>query len=121
MLASLIVQLETKTILIPTGEQDYRSPNITLLPGVGTTGDTLRVYAIKDGQYAYGYWDSEGEFESTIEQYTWIMYMSLSDIITVYTFNNDSVQEIERQEFDVVERTKLTVGSEDWYRTVTFA
>ena len=35
---------------------------ITLLPGVGKTGDTLRVYAIKDGQYAYGYWDSEGEF-----------------------------------------------------------
>ena len=26
---------------------------ITLLPGVGQTGDTLRVYAIKDGQYAY--------------------------------------------------------------------
>ena len=39
-----------------------------------------------------------------------------SDIITVYTFNNDSVQEIERQEFDVVERTKLTVGGEDWYQ-----
>ena len=39
-----------------------------------------------------------------------------SDIITVYTFNNDSVQEIERQEFDVVERTKLTYGSEDWYQ-----
>ena len=33
---------------------------------------------------------------------------------TVYTFNNDSVQEIERQEFDVVERTKLTVRGEDW-------
>ena len=89
---------------------------ITLLPGVGTTGDTLRVYAIKDGQYAYGYWDSEGEFESTPGTIYMDNVYESSDIITVYTFNNDSVQEIERQEFDVVERTKLTVGSEDWYQ-----
>ena len=89
---------------------------ITLLPGVGQTGDTLRVYAIKDGQYAYGYWDSAGEFISTPGTiYMDNVYQS-SDTITVYTFNNDDVQGIERQEFDVVERTKLTVGSENWYQ-----
>ena len=89
---------------------------ITLLPGVGSTGDTLRVYAIKDGQYAYGYWDSAGEFQSTPGTiYTDNVYES-SDIITVYTFTNDSVQGIERQEFDTVERTKLTKGSENWYQ-----
>jgi len=87
-----------------------------LLPGVGSTGDTLRVYAIKDGQYAYGYWDSAGEFQSTPGTiYTDNVYES-SDIITVYTFTNDSVQGIERQEFDTVERTKLTKGSENWYQ-----
>ena len=47
-------------ILDPTSRSHY---NFT--SGVGKTGDTLRVYAIKDGQYAYGYWDSEGEFVST--------------------------------------------------------
>ena len=89
---------------------------VTLLPGVGTTGDTLRVYAIKDGQYAYGYWDSEGEFQSTPGTIYMDNVYESSDIITVYTFNNDSIQDIERQEFDVVERTKLTYGSEDWYQ-----
>ena len=89
---------------------------ITLLPGVGKTGDTLRVYAIKDGQYAYGYWDSAGEFISTPGTIYMDNVYESSDIITVYTFNNDDVQGIERQEFDVVERTKLTVGSENWYQ-----
>ena len=74
------------------------------------------MYAIKDGQYAYGYWDSAGEFISTPGTiYMDNVYQS-SDTITVYTFNNDDVQGIERQEFDVVERTKLTVGSENWYQ-----
>ena len=104
-----------------TGEPRIRldtqeGSTVTLLPGVGTTGDTLRVYAIKDGQYAYGYWDSEGEFQSTPGTIYMDNVYESSDIITVYTFNNSDVQGIERQEFDIVERTKLTKGSEDWYQ-----
>ena len=89
---------------------------VTLLPGVGKDGDTLRVYAIKDGQYAYGYWDSAGEFASTPGTIYMDNVYESSDIITVYTFTNNKSQGIERQEFDVVERTKLTVGSENWYQ-----
>ena len=88
---------------------------VTLLPGVGKTGDTLRVYAIKDGQYAYGYWDSAGDFISTPGTIYMDNVYDTSDTITVYTFTNDSSQGIERQEFDVVERTKLTQGTSSWY------
>jgi len=99
-----------------TALDQQEGSTITLLPGVGTTGDTLRVYAIKDGQYAYGYWDSEGEFVSTPGTIYMDNVYESSDIITVYTFNNDSVQGIERSEFDAVERTKITKGTEDWYQ-----
>ena len=101
--------------------QNQPGSTITLRDGVGVAGDELRVHIISDGEYRFGYYDSSDDFISTAgeDSTTPIIYFDTAyaqnQKITVYQFSNHDVQKIERQNFDVVERTSFNVGSSEFY------
>lgn len=91
---------------------------ITLADDIGASGDKLRVFVMgwddstqSGGDYRFGYYDVDGKFVST----PGVLYINknynLGDIITVYQFSNHDSQDIDRQSFDVVERTELLPGT----------
>ena len=104
----------------PTIPLDQQSGStIKLNDTVGVAGDTLRVYVTgwddstqSGGDYRFGYFDSAGEFVSTPGQLHLSPDIAFGDAITVYQFSNHDSQGIDRQSFDVVERTTLSSGTE---------
>jgi hypothetical protein len=78
-------------------------------------GDILNVYITSDGEYRYGYFDSGNEFVSTPGTLYLDSAYTSGDTITVYQFSNHDSQGFDRQQYDVVDRITLTVGTEDWY------
>jgi hypothetical protein len=88
---------------------------IRLLPGVGTTGDKLTVYVITDGEYLFGYIDDNDEFVKTPGTIYLDSPQNFGDTIKVYTFSNHDVQEIDRQQLTVLQKTELSVGTENYY------
>ena len=79
-------------------------------------GDILNVYVTNDGEYRYGYFDTNNEFVSTPGILHLDSAYNEGDIITVYQFSNHDSQGFDRQQYDVVDRVSLTVGTDDWYR-----
>ena len=91
--------------------------SVTLANDVGVAGDTLKVYILgwddstqSGGDYRYGFFDNQGEFVSTPGTLYINKNYSVGDIIKVYQFSNHDSQGIDRQSFDVVERTLLNQG-----------
>jgi hypothetical protein len=79
-------------------------------------GDILNVYVLNDGEYRYGYFDSGNEFVSTPGTLYLDSAYNQGDTITVYQFSNHDSQGFDRQQYDVVDRISLTVGTDDWYQ-----
>ena len=79
-------------------------------------GDILNVYVLNDGEYRYGYFDSGNEFISTLGTLYFDSAYNEGDVITVYQFSNHDSQGFDRQQYDVVDRISLTVGTNDWYQ-----
>jgi len=101
---------------LPLSEQ--AGSTITLNQNVGVTGDKLRVFVMgwddstqSGGDYRFGYFDSADEFVSTPGELFINKNYNLGDIITVYQFSNHDSQDIDRQSYDVVERTELIRGT----------
>jgi len=100
---------------LPLGQQS--GSTVILNQGIGESGDILRVYILgwddstqSGGDYRFGYYNESNEFVKT----PGVLYINknyaLGDKITVYQFSNHDSQGIERQNFDVVERTTLSPG-----------
>jgi hypothetical protein len=79
-------------------------------------GDILNVYVTNDGEYRYGYFDENSNFISTPGTIHFDSAFSQDDTITVYQFSNHDSQGFDRQQYDVVDRVSLTVGSDNWYK-----
>jgi hypothetical protein len=79
-------------------------------------GDILNVYITNDGEYRYGYFDAEANFVTTPGTIYLDSGYSADDIITVYQFSNHDSQGFDRQQYDVVDRVSLTVGTDNWYK-----
>ena len=79
-------------------------------------GDILNVYVTNDGEYRYGYFDENTNFISTPGTIHFDSAFTQDDIITVYQFSNHDSQGFDRQQYDVVDRVTLTVGSDNWYK-----
>lgn len=92
---------------------------IILNRGVGIAGDVLRVHLIADGEYRFGYFeigeDSSDTFVGTPDTIYFDETYAAGTDIRVYQFSNHDSQGIERQKFDVVERTQMSEGSEGYY------
>lgn len=87
--------------------------SVELSPGVGKTGDILEIYIRTDGEYAFGFTDG-----TTWTDTPGVLYFTtapaLNDEIEVITFSKHDVQAFERINYDAVQRTALTVGSDDY-------
>jgi hypothetical protein len=83
-----------------------------------TNGKDLRVFVLSDGEYSLGYLDSSiNAWVETPNQLRLVNPPAENEIIKVYQFSNNSKQKIERLNYEVVNRTVLTVGSEAWYKS----
>ena len=88
---------------------------ITLTAGIGEDGDELKVYVLTDGDYRMGYYESGNEYVKTPGTLHLDTPYSENDKITVYQFSNHNSQGIERQSFEVTERTETTEGTDLYY------
>jgi hypothetical protein len=99
-------------------EYNIRPANssVILEPGIGADGDILEVYLRTDGDYAFG------DIQVINNQNTWvdsganlqlITAPAEGEKLTVYTFNKHDSMDFERQNFDVVARSVISVGTED--------
>ena len=96
-----------------------RGSVVTLSPGVGQIGDELRVFVLSDGEYRFGYYETDDTSTNAFVSTPGVLHLdnayNENDVITVYQFSNNRSQDIERQNFDIVERTSLTIGTEGYY------
>ena len=107
------------------------NPNITpeaqpgstviLNRGFAAVGDKLKVYVMDDGDYRFGYWTEDDEFVDTTgtDSATSIIHFDntyeAGELIRVYQFSNHDGQGIEREHYDVVQRTEMTYQSKGYY------
>ena len=94
--------------------QDYIirpfNSSIELFEGVGVPGDLLEIYVTSDSEYT---------LTDVVNADTTVTNITLNDIpangekIEVYHFSKHDVQNIEKQNFDVVNRVALTVGTDE--------
>ena len=99
-----------------TGTKGTNGSLIRLKPKVKQQdGDILTVFITNDGEYRYGYFDSANEFVSAPGELYLDSAYNDGDIITVYQFSNHDSQGFDRQQYDIVDRVSLTVGTDDWY------
>lgn len=100
---------------------------VILNRGVAVAGDELKVHIITSGEYAFGYYDDNNEWVDTSggDSTPAVVYFdeapAENSTIRVYQFTNHDSQGIDRQNFDVISRTEMTVGSEGYheYRLLT--
>jgi len=100
---------------------------VILNRGVAVEGDELKVHIITSGEYRFGYYDSNNEWVDTSggDSTPAVLYFdeapAENSTIRVYQFTNHDSQGIDRQNYDVIERTEMTVGSEGYveYRLLT--
>ena len=95
--------------------QSQPGSTLTLTEGIGEPGDELKVYVVTSGEYALGYLDSGNEFISTPKTIHFNEVFPENQTITVYQFSNDKSQGIERQSFEVTEKTETTPGIPLYY------
>ena len=100
---------------------------VILNRGVAVAGDELKVHIITSGEYQFGYYDSSDEWVDTAggDSTPAVVYFdeapAENSTIRVYQFTNHDSQGIDRQNYDIVQRTAMTVGSEGYneYRLLT--
>ena len=103
--------------LLPLDQQT--GSTIVLNDNVGSTGDVLKVYITgyddstqdSGGEYKFGYFDTNGDFIKTPGVLHLGPDYSEGDVVEVYQFSNHDSQGIDRQSFDVVEKTDLSPGA----------
>ena len=102
--------------LVPDDQQS--GSTITLFDGIGTVGDVLRIYingwddsTQSGGDYRFGYFDNTGAFVQTPGILHINTALNTNDAITVYQFSDHDSLGIDRQSFDIIERTELTPGT----------
>ena len=100
---------------------------VILNRGVAVAGDELKVHIITSGEYQFGYYDSSNEWVDTAggDSTPAVVYFDEAPTedskIRVYQFTNHDSQGIDRENYDIVQRTEMTVGSEGYneYRLLT--
>ena len=93
---------------------------VVLADNIGVAGDELQVFVISDGEYRYGFYQTDDDSSNSFVETPGILNLdnpyNAGDTITVYQFSNNSSQKIDRSNYFIVERTSLSNGSEDYYQ-----
>ena len=95
--------------------QSQPGSTITLTAGIGDPGDELKVVVVTGSDYRMGYLDSSNTFIKTPDQIYFDSVYPEGTVISVYQFSNDKSQGIERQSFEVTEKTDTTPGTDLYY------
>jgi len=94
--------------------QDYIirpfNSSIELFEGVGEPGDLLEIYVTVDSEYTL---TNVVNADTTTTNITFNDIPANGEVIEVYHFSKHDVQNIEKQNFDVVNRVALTVGTDE--------
>ena len=102
---------------LPVDQQ--RGSAIVLDDSVGEVGDTLGVFIISEGEYRFGYHETDADSAQSFISTPGVLHLDspydINDIIKVYQFSNNEYQNFDRQKFEIKEKTKLTEGSDDYY------
>ena len=109
----------------PTKPLDQQSGSAILLADdVGIAGDKLRVFVngwddstLSGGDYRYGYFDVNGNFVNRPGELYINTNYQIGDKITVWQFSNHDSQGLDRQSYDIVERTELLPGFKEGTQT----
>ena len=94
---------------------------VILNRGIAVAGDELKVYVMDNGQYRLGYWDENDAYVDTsgVDSTAPVIYFdetyNIGDVIRVYQFSNHDGQGIDREKYDVVQRTEMTYQSQGYY------
>jgi len=89
---------------------DVANASIVLTDETGEPGDVVEIFAIADGEYAFGYLNDEGAWIDTPG--TLHFDTAPNGEVTVYQFSNHDILGIERINYDVVDRASTTITSE---------
>ena len=102
--------------LLPADEQS--GSTILLKEDIGQPGDIMKVYingyddsTLSGGDYRFGFFDTAGKFVKTPGQLHINPEYAAGDTVEVFQFSNHDSQGIDRQSFDIVERTSLSPGA----------
>jgi hypothetical protein len=95
---------------------DVANASIILTDETGSPGDIVEVFAIADGEYAFGYLNGSGVWIDTPGTLHFDNAPSLGESIEIFQFSNHDILGIERINYDVVNRSSTNVASE----TTTF-
>ena len=93
---------------------------VELVAGVGVVGDELQVFVRSDGEYRYGVYETLDDSSNSFIETPGILQLdnayNAGDTITVYQFSNNNSQNIDRSNYFVVERTTLTIGTDEYFK-----
>ena len=91
---------------------DVANASIILTDETGKPGDIVEIYAISDGDYAFGYLNGESTWVDTPGTLHLDTAPDLNEEVTIYQFSNHDILGIERINYDVVNRATTVVNSE---------
>jgi hypothetical protein len=95
--------------------QSQPGSTITLTAGIGDPGDELKVVVVTGSDYRMGYLDTSNDFVKTPNEIYFDEVYPEDTKVEVYQFSNDKSQGIERQTFEVTEKTETTPGTPLYY------
>ena len=91
---------------------------VVLRDGIGEAGDELVVHIISNGEYRFGYYETDADSTNSWNATPGVIYFDETFAegteIKVYQFSNHDAQKIKRTTYQVAERTELTAGTEEW-------
>ena len=92
---------------------DVANASILLTDETGQPGDVVEIFAIADGEYAFGYLNGQGAWIDTPGTLHFDTAPTTGQNIEIYQFSNHDFLDIERINYDVVDRSSSP-------RTTTF-
>ena len=93
---------------------DVANASVLLTDETGQPGDIVEIFAISDGEYAFGYLNPEGAWIDTPGTLHLDVAPTNAQNIEIYQFSNHDLLDIERINYDVVDRSSTA-------RTAKFA
>jgi hypothetical protein len=91
---------------------DVANNTILLTDDTGNPGDIVEIFAINDGEYAFGYLNGDGAWIDTPSTLHLKTAPALGEEIEILQFSNHDILGIERINYDVVNRSSIVVDSE---------
>jgi len=109
----LKVYLNGEEIAVPSQwRYDVANTSILLTDDTGVPGDTVEIFAVARGDYAFGYLNGDSVWIDTPGTLHLSTIPSLGAKIEIYQFSNHDILGLERVNYNVVNRSSVSVASE---------